>query len=85
MTLREQTRTLEDRGKELEQHNKLLIEQARALEEQARETEQIYIRQNQEKNALIDMTNKEKYEIIISQFLNTQTSQSFALKEKPIT
>ena len=45
----------------MEEHNKKLVEQARALEEQARQTEQIYLRQNQEKNELINMTNKEKY------------------------
>ena len=51
----------------MEEHNKKLVEQARALEEQARQTEQIFLRQNQEKNELINMTNKEKY-VWFSQF-----------------
>ena len=60
LVLKDQTRSIEGRSNELEDHNRKLVQQARLLEEQARETEQIYLRQNQEKNALIEMTNREK-------------------------
>ncbi|XP_063674576.1 GRIP and coiled-coil domain-containing protein 2-like isoform X6 [Bolinopsis microptera] len=63
LALKDQTRSIEGRSNKLEDHNRQLVQQARLLEEQARETEQIYLRQNQEKNALIEMTNREKKEV----------------------